>query len=438
MKVQVLPKRENESGWLAGLPARAGCPALEGEVRADWTIVGAGFTGLAAARTLAELRPDDTIVVLEALEVGEGASGRNSGFAIDHAHTLGGGAAEKESALAQKRLYTAGLDHLRELVHRHAIDCDWRDCGKYHVAGSGRGAEKYLKPLLEELQHTDEEHRWVTGTELESEIGIAGYEAGIFTPGTALVNPAALVRGLADNLPANVTLYEMTPVTDLIHGHPLTVRCEHGEVKTDQLILAANAYLPSFGTAARELMPFIAFASLTRVLTDAEQASLGSAPTWGLTPANAFVGPTIQKTGDGRVLFRDTITYRPVLREKPGELARQIARHRKRFAARFPALPADAIQSTWSGYLCLSANQHTWIGPAGDDIWAIGGHQGIGVTRGTICGIALAQHAGQGSCPHTKDLAHIGLPTTLPNQPWLGVGVKLRTIWESIIERGES
>src|SRR5690606_29145029 len=82
-KITRLPENDKTNGWSRLLAPRTPKPALAKDVQADWVIVGGGLAGLAAARRLAENRPGDSIVVLEADLVGEGAQGRNSGFAID-------------------------------------------------------------------------------------------------------------------------------------------------------------------------------------------------------------------------------------------------------------------------------------------------------------------------------------------------------------------
>ena len=117
MAVKILPKEDATNGWSRILPPREPTPALKGDVRADWLVVGAGFAGLAAARRLAENRPDDHIVLLDAHEVGEGASGRNSGFAIDLPHNVGGEFEELSGAHGYIRLSRAAIDYLDTCVN---------------------------------------------------------------------------------------------------------------------------------------------------------------------------------------------------------------------------------------------------------------------------------------------------------------------------------
>ena len=83
MKINAFPEEDQTNGWAKILPHRAPKPALEEHLTADWLVIGAGYAGLAAARRLAENRPEEKVVVLEAGESGMNASGRNSGFGID-------------------------------------------------------------------------------------------------------------------------------------------------------------------------------------------------------------------------------------------------------------------------------------------------------------------------------------------------------------------
>ena len=130
-KIGILPKDDITNGWSAILPERTPHAALKGDVRADWVVVGAGYAGLAAARRLAENRPNDKVVLLEAHEAGEGASGRNSGFGIDLPHNVGSSLEELEKSNAHMRLARTAIGYLGDMVKKHKIECDWEARGKY-------------------------------------------------------------------------------------------------------------------------------------------------------------------------------------------------------------------------------------------------------------------------------------------------------------------
>ena len=88
MRVKRLPQDPGPAAWNALLPPARSYPTLDTHDTVDWLIIGAGFTGLAAARRLRQLHPTDRIVILEASHIAEGPAGRNSGFMIDLPHDL--------------------------------------------------------------------------------------------------------------------------------------------------------------------------------------------------------------------------------------------------------------------------------------------------------------------------------------------------------------
>ena len=113
--------------------------ALKGEVKgntfavSDFTVTNGGYAGLAAARRLAELHPEQHIAVVDAGQAGENASGRNSGFAIDLPHNVGSSLEELDGSHRFMRLARFAIDQLDGLVRAHGIDCDWSPDGKQIV-----------------------------------------------------------------------------------------------------------------------------------------------------------------------------------------------------------------------------------------------------------------------------------------------------------------
>ena len=83
-RARKLPDDGPRNGWYETLPPPPPARRVEGAVKADFAVIGAGTCGCAVARRLAELRPDDAIVLVEATRVGYGTSGRNAGFMLDH------------------------------------------------------------------------------------------------------------------------------------------------------------------------------------------------------------------------------------------------------------------------------------------------------------------------------------------------------------------
>ena len=122
-------------GWSVLLPERQAKPSLSNSRRVAWAVVGAGVTGLACARRLAELHPGEEILLLEARLVGQGASGRNSGFSVGVSHFPGAlDTARLDGYRRVNRINQFGLDLLRSQVSGHQIDCQWYEGGFYHAA----------------------------------------------------------------------------------------------------------------------------------------------------------------------------------------------------------------------------------------------------------------------------------------------------------------
>src|SRR5690625_7923869 len=109
------------------------------------------------------------------------------------------------------RLARYAIESLREQVEGYHIQCDWAQAGKFHAAVSAKGVEQILRPTLAMLQSLKEPNEWPEGAALHEKIGLDHFRAAIYTPGTVLLNPAALTAGLAAHLPQYAHLFEDTP-----------------------------------------------------------------------------------------------------------------------------------------------------------------------------------------------------------------------------------
>jgi glycine/D-amino acid oxidase-like deaminating enzyme len=430
--ITTFPKEDANNGWSRILPPREPRPALKGDVKADWLVIGAGFAGLAAARRLAENRPSERIVIVDAHQVGEGASGRNSGFAIDLPHNVGGEFAELEASQRHIRLSRAAIAALEAAVRKHGIDCGWTRPGKYHAASSRKGRALVLEPFARELEALGEPYRWLDREALGREIGTAYFHSALHTPGCVLVNPAALVRGLAAALPENVTLHERTPARSFANGRTIRVETPGGSVEAPAAVLAVNGWIKGFGYFRQNVITMAAYASLTRPLTDAEHAALGGIADWGLTPANAFAGVTMRYTRDRRILVRQCFRNAPRLDRPTAEYAPVRAAHERILRERFPVLPNVTLEHTWRGFLCFSRNQAPGFGRLAPNLYAAVCQNGVGVTKGTIGGLLAADLATGRDNPLIADMESFGKPSALPPRPFLDLGVQLR-FWAELL-----
>ncbi len=438
MRINRLPLDDKTNGWSAILAPRKPMPALIGDVTADWVVLGAGFAGLAAARRLAKNCPDQQIALIESGVAGENASGRNSGFAVDLPHNVGASLDELDGSNRFMRLAKMAVVDLEDTIKANAIDCDWSRNGKYHTAVSPRGVIEVLEPYAKELQALGEPFKWVEKSDIAHAIGSAHFTAAIYTPGGALLNPAALTRGLADTVPTNVTLYENSPVLEATFENGTHLKTAHGSLRSPKFIMAANGFSQQFGYYRNRLLHLAAHCSLTRQLSEEERSIYGVDKPWGLTPANAFVGITMRYTNDHRIIIRHGLNYCPNQRISASEIAVVKHRHKELFDQRFPMLPNVDMEHTWSGFVCLSKNSAPGFGQLAPNVWSAVCQNAMGVTKGTFSGILAADIACGLDNPLIADMQSLGQPSLLPPRPFLDFGARARFAWERWRNRHEA
>ena len=398
MRVTSHPKNDHSNGWYSILGDHPPAHRWEGDGAADWVVIGGGFAGLAAARRLGELRSGDRVVLLEAGRIGENASGRNSGFIIDLPHAL---SREKpEHDLRQIRINRQAIRWLGDLVERHQIRCQWSRRGKVHVAATSRGrrALDVMQARLDDLGEGCQ--RW-DRRRLAAFLGTESFADGLHTPGCILMQPAALVTGLARTMPANVEVFENSPVMEF---QPGTLVTPAGRLKAPRVILATNGWTPAFGFLQRRLLTVHTFASLTRPLDEAEQKALASDGDWGTIPAH-LGGTTMRYTRDYRLLIRLGLRHRPDFTITSRDLANVRRQHVRTLARRFPRVPGVTFEHTWSGVMCMSRNSVPKCGALADGVWAAVCQNGVGAAKGTISGRAVAEMAAGEDTDLVADMA---------------------------------
>lgn len=423
-----LPNDDATCGWYHALSSIPEKPTLKGKQTADYVVLGAGFAGLAMARRLAEHAPNARIILIDAQKIGQGASGRNSGFVIDLPHKFSlehPDPAHKQKLLALNRSAIAQLDCL---ISQYSIDCQWSAKGKYQGAVGERG-EAYLDHFEHLMQDLGEPYSHVDGSELAKVLGTNYYSRAIYTPGGYLMQPAALVRGLGESLPNNVEVLENSPIRKLIkeNGH-WVLHGDDGLVETTELLLGTSIFTREFGYLKNRLLPVMTFASWTRPLTDAEMQRYGGQLNWGLTPAD-HAGTTLRMTADRRILIRNTYKHVPKYGSSMSDKVREQIRddHRQVFLARYPELADVPFTHTWGGVYAISRNFTNFFGQLDQGVYASACDNGVGAAWGTISGTLLADYVMGATSNSLGDIQSVtGMPSMNPPEPFLGMGVKSR------------
>lgn len=430
MKVARLPVDPGPAGWNRLLPQADPPVPLEDKITADWLVIGAGFAGLAAAHRLAKQAPGDRIVVLDAVRVGDGPAGRNSGFMIDLPHDLTsddyGGALDAD--LSQTQDNRNGIDHAREMVAEFGLGEEaFFLSGKINGAVTAKGMA-HNESFARHLAAMNEPHEIYDAAQMRDITGIGYYQSGLFTPGTATIQPAMFVRGVAAGLRSNrVAIHELSPVTSLERKSHWTATTPKGQVIAPRVIMAVNGHLNSFGYLPGRLMHVFTYASMTRALNAEEVTRLGGQRRWGLTPADPM-GTTVRRisgTGGERIVIRNRFTFDPSLEVSPARIDRVARDHDRAFAARFPMLSDVGIEYRWGGRLCLSRNNVQVIGELDQNLFSACCQNGLGIAKGTLAGGLAAELAlGKTSAALERALA-AGTPTRLPPEPFARIGANL-------------
>ena len=417
-----LPDDGPRNGWFETLPAPPPARRVEGRVKVDYAVVGAGICGCSTARRLAELRSDDSVALIEAGRVGYGTSGRNAGFMLDH-HSHGG-MKHMDAARKNDRLFSAGTDWLRRLVQENQIQCQWSDWGRIYVA-AGAGAEAELRGVSDGFDSLGVAWADLDRDGVEAVTGSRYYRRGVRVDGSALVQPSAMMRGLAATLPANVALFEESPVLETGMNGGFRLACPDGTVEARQVVLCTHFFTEEMGLLKHRAVPLASFASLTEPLTDAQAAMLGGEGEFGLLPAHPN-GSTVRLTQDRRILMRNTLWYARGKRFPAALMERVADTHRRSIEARWPALGDIAFAGTWGGILGFTRNEGAIFGPVREGLWALMSCDAAPMTKGAIGGKLLAEHI----CGEDSELLQVmlSLPRAalLPPDPILRFVVNRR------------
>tara|TARA_B100000579_G_scaffold145904_1_gene118352 strand:- start:136 stop:666 length:531 start_codon:yes stop_codon:yes gene_type:complete len=176
---------------------------------------------------------------------------------------------------------------------------------------------------------------------------------------------------------------------------------------------------------------------MTRPLTDKEFEDIGRPKEYGILPIKPL-GATIRFTKDRRILIRNTVeVYNPYKMSKEDLLER--SNYQKLgIKRRFPNLPNDIIQSSWSGIVSRSRNSSQIFEKIDNNIFAAGCYNGSGIGVGTLFGEQIAVKASNLNSEEINTIEKRNKPTWLPPQPFLNLGVRTRLIYERLRARSET
>jgi gamma-glutamylputrescine oxidase len=366
---------------------------LSGAIRCDVAIVGGGLAGLSAALELRERGLD--VVVLEARELGSGASGRNGGQAI-HGLACGQDVIEAQLGLADSRrvwdMTIEALDLLRERIAKYDIDCDWRD-GFLGVATKPRKGRE----LHEWADEIESKYGYpltrIAPQDLNQWIASNRYHSAIHDPRSGHLHPLKYVLGLARAAAAaGVRLHEQSPVTRLVQGKEVVLKTPGGEVRAAQVLLAGNVYLQDLAPRLESrIMPVGTYIVASEALDPALADSL--IPTRSAVCDTDFVLDYYRTTDDNRMLFGGRVSYTT---KTPANVRESM---RQRMVDTFPQLDGAKIEFSWGGFVDITMNRAPDFGRLADNVYYLQGFSGHGLAltglAGRVVGEAMTADAGR-------------------------------------------
>lgn len=430
---------KNQCGWIALAGTSPGRDHLKGPEKADWLIIGAGITGLSAAHSLAEMYPEARIVVVDRQRAAQGASARNSGYAVSHENPgddelighSGFAGFEVDSAIG-----CAAGEEVRRRISRHGIECEYRDSG-YYFAVNDPAKLTHIEAKLKTLSAVGASAQFLEGGQLAQKLGTRHYRAAIWCGnGNALLQPAKYVKGLLDALPANVSVFENTEISGLepVRGGVRAIGTQ-GSIEAGQVLVCLNAFIPRAGIDNSATFPMELSASLTRPLSDREYADIGSVEPWGVLSTRPL-GATVRLTPDRRVMIRNTAEYR-TKDLSDSDLIQRRKHHALGLQRRFPGLTEQDIDYTWTGHLSATRSGQPYFAKVQERVFAVAGCNGSGVARGTLWGRLLAEMASGASSPLLQSVMDRARPGWLPPRPFFDIGAVLRMRVEAVRARTE-
>ncbi|MCI0510707.1 MULTISPECIES: FAD-binding oxidoreductase [Chromohalobacter] len=359
---------------------------LEGDTRADVCVIGGGVTGCSTALHLAEL--GYSVVLLEAGDIGHGASGRSGGQILPG---LGTDITTIQQALGLSRareIWEMSREAVRltaSLIERHAIPCElaW---GYLHAAVKPRHV-KELAAFHEQMarDYGYEALEWLQGAPLREHVVTDAYPAALYDREGGHLHPLNYTLGLARAAQrAGVRVHAHSAARTIQRGHPATVTTERGHVTADFVVLATNAYhgdlVPELsGRTMRAANYMIATAPLSEA-----QAAEVLPQNDALADAN-FVLDYYRLSADRRLIYGGEVSYDG--REPPRLQARMDAK----IARLFPVLNGLPIEYRWGGDVAITLNRAPDFGRLDDNFYYAQGYSGHGMAMAGLAGKLMAE-----------------------------------------------
>jgi glycine/D-amino acid oxidase-like deaminating enzyme len=379
--------------WHASAPRFAG--GASGPVEGDYdvAVIGAGFTGLGAARKLAQ--SGARVAVLEAATVASGASGRNGGHlnnGIAHSFaeaTQHYGAAK---AAAMYRAYDAGIETIERIIAEEGIDCAFRRSGKLKLASKPAHFDGIARNYEAVRRSVDPDIALLSRADLGNEIGSDAFFGATLQPKSAMMHMGRFGVGLAEAAARRgAAIYENAPVTERRpsgagSGAGSELVTPRGRLRAAKVFLATGAYTTSaFGYFRRRFVPVGSFLLATRPLSHNEARAVMPGNRTCVTSLN--VGNYFRLSPDNRMIFGGRARF--AARSDQRSDAKSGTILHSSMARIFPQLADIEIAHCWGGLVDITRDRFPRAGFA-DGLYFSMGYSGHGAQIATHMGETMA------------------------------------------------
>ncbi len=372
--------------WERSAPPPPATPALEGELDADVAVIGAGFTGCSAALHLAEGGAD--VVVLEAAEIGFGASGRNAGLVNAGLWVM----PDDVGAVLGDTYGPRVLDLLGnapravfDLVARHAIPCEAEPNGTLHCAVGDKGLVE-LTERARQWQARGAPVHLLDAAEAARKIGTAAYAGALLDERAGTIQPLAYVRGLARAaLAAGAAIHARSPVTAVTdEGARWRLRTPGGAVRARFVIVATDAYTADIWPAVRTEQVHLPYFNLAT-------EPLGDNLARSILPERQGAWDTREILSHIRFDARNRLIFGSVGALRGSGLPIHRDWGRRALGRLFPQLKGVAFEFAWHGKIGMTDDAVPRFHRLARDVVSFSGYNGRGIAPGTVFGRALAR-----------------------------------------------
>ena len=276
------PLEIGENGWLKTSDSQYFAPSLDRDHTCDWLVIGSGFAGISAAKRLTELRSGDKIILIDAIGIGEGAAGQNSGFMIDVPHNINAKGDYLSSIKKDKdsiSLNREAIEFSSQMVEEYDIPQSvYNKIGKLNGAATPKGIS-FNKDYKKQLEALGEDYHSLDSKQMSEITGSNYYEQGIYTPGTILIQPAEYIKRIVERLSDKIKVFQNSPIKKIEKkNNSWDAYTSQGKIITKNIIFAVNGHITNFGFYKNQLIHIFTYSSLTKKFDD---SILKSDPSWG-------------------------------------------------------------------------------------------------------------------------------------------------------------